>query len=309
MDVSQVKDSSTWSAVRTKKLIQDATQPPTTSNKVSVGNRGACLIPYDNRITHRCYTIPRVPLTTNKAIAPITNVRRLVLDTPFASKSTVSYGLIVYAKNSKRWLLTQRKHSIEYLLFFRGLYRLSHLPLILSRITVTERDTIKLCLTSDPGMFGNIYLYDLHLSSEDLHYALLRWVENRTHTSNLLDKLDVSNNTLAWTWPKGRLNINAEREAPFECAHREFLEEVEAKLPEPIFISDTYMSETIHTVTGRSIEARYWIYVIEKEITLTPPNNHMEVSDRRWLTTEQCQELIQYDDLFRYVVEVVNKIS
>lgn len=237
--------------------------------------------------------------------------RRLILDTPFMIRSTVSYGLIVYAKDTGRWAITQRKHSAEFLLFMRGLYRVTHLPFLLSCITKNEGDIIEKCLRQGPDVFKTVYLNDLELAPEGLSYALIRMAESRNVAVNLLSKLDLVKNTLSWTWPKGRLaySTSSERETPFDCAKREFAEEVEIILPAPLFISDTHVSETIRTITGRNIESRYWIYVVPNEIPILPPQSHPEVADRMWVNTDKCRELMNRDDLFTRVIEMVTSIQ
>lgn len=237
--------------------------------------------------------------------------RRLVLDTPFSSRSIVSYGLIVYAKDTNRWAVIQRKHSVEFLLFIRGLYRLTHLPLILSSITEDESMIIIKCLKEGPELFKSIYLKDLGLCQENLNYALIRMAESRNVVLNLLPKLDLVNNNLTWSWPKGRLQISSDsfnRETPFDCAKREFIEEVEITLPSPLFISDSYVSEVIKTITGRNIESRYWIYIIPNEISMISPTRHPEVSNRIWADTTTCRELINHDSLFSQVIDIVSSI-
>ena len=244
------------------------------------------------------------------------NIRkyRLILDTPFSTRSTISYGLIVYAKDTSRWAIIQRKHSVEFLLFIRGLYRLTHLPLLLSCITDSEAQIIKTCLKGGPNIFKIVYLKDLELCSDGLEYAMIRMAESRNIVMNLLSKLDLSKNKLSWTWPKGRLHIASDKETPFNCAKREFTEEVEIELPPPLFISDTYIGENIRTITGRNIESRYWIYIIPNEISMTLPKSHPEVADRVWVDTETCRTMISNacihrDDLFKQIVDIVSTID
>ncbi len=241
----------------------------------------------------------------------ISHKYRLILSTPFSTRSTISYGLIVYAKDTKRWALVRRKHSIEFLLFIRGLYRITHLPLLLSGLTSKEANIIKDCLSS-ALTFNRVYLQELDLDPSGLSYAIIRLTESRNLVLNLLSKISISHNELKWTWPKGRLiytsSNNDERETPFICAQREFIEEVEFTLPPPLFVSDTYLSENILTVTGRNIESRYWIYIIPNEITMTIPNDHPEVSERCWVDSQVCGQLIHHDVLFKQINTLVTEI-
>ena len=238
-----------------------------------------------------------------------TNRHRLILDTPFSTRSTISYGLIVFARDTERWAIIQRKHSVEFLLFIRGIYRLTYLPILLSCVTTNEASIIEECLKGGPDIFKDIYLNKLGLSADGLSYALIRMAESRQIVKNMLPKLDLLNNDLSWTWPKGRLHISSDRETPFDCAKREFAEEVEIILPPPLFISDTYVSENIRTITGRNIESRYWIYIIPNEIPMTPPESHPEVADRSWVDIETCRSKMGRDFLLNQVVSMVSSIE
>lgn len=245
-----------------------------------------------------------------KIIAPIPTdsdtTRRLVVSTPFHSKSTISYGLIVFAHDTRRWAVIQRKHSAEFLVFMRGLYRLTHLPLLLACITSTEAHLIRECLRIGPERYRALFLNELGLDRDELQYALIRFAESRSIINSLVATLDFSKNTLKWSWPKGRLHVGSHRESPLECAQREFTEEVEITLPHPISISDTYIGENVNTTTGRNIESRYWIYVIEHEIPIQPNPSHPEVSNRMWVDSATCATLIGHDQLFRRVLDMVH---
>lgn len=243
----------------------------------------------------------------NSIYKPNITKRRLVLDTPFSARSTISYGLIVFAKDTQRWAIIQRKHSIEFLLFIRGLYRLTHLPLLLSCITSNEAEIINRALQGGPAVFTDIFIKELDLDPSGLKYALVRMAESRNIAFNILSKLDVTKNELKWTWPKGRIHISSNRETPFACACREFFEEVEIKIPAPLFISDTYVSENVRTITGRNIESRYWIYIIPNEITMKSPEFHPEVSNRKWVDTDTCSKILSSSNtLFREIVNIIS---
>lgn len=246
--------------------------------------------------------------------------RRLILDAPFSTRSTISYGLTVYARDTGRWAIIQRKHSVEFLLIIRGLYRLTYLPLLLLSITKSESSILEKCIKGGPPVFTQIYYNDLGLCQDGLEYAMIRMAESRNVIMNLLSKLDLSKNNLKWTWPKGRLHISSDRETPFDCAKREFMEEVEIILPSPLFISDTYISENIKTITGRNIESRYWIYIIPTEIPMKNPESHPEVADRKWVDTETCKSMIttsyslrntynHHDDLFEQIIATISSIK
>lgn len=226
------------------------------------------------------------------SLVPTKGKKRVILSTPFTAPSVASYGLIVLAQDTRRIVVIQRKHSIEFLLIFRGFYRPTFLRFLLSQLVENECSTIKTCLLESTETFINIYLKGLNLPLDGLLYALVRMAESREEILRIIADLDLSQNSLLWTWPKGRLNISLIRETQFDCAKREFLEEAEISLPPPLNQPSNFISEFTTTVTGRNIEAHYWLYVIPKEIPLTAPKGHPEVSDRLWIDINECSRLI-----------------
>lgn len=220
------------------------------------------------------------------------NLHRVILSTPFSARSVISYGLMVFAKDTKRWVIVRDKHTTEYILLMKGYYRSTFTKLLLSKLTPEESQNIKMILTSTIDVFTDIYLNDLNLEKSGLLYAIVRMSESRKDILQIIDNLDVSNNTLPWTWPKGRIQNYYFKETDFQCAIREFKEEVEIDLPPSILNSDNYIEEHTSTLTGRKLESRFWIYVIPNELELHKPINHPEVSDRIWVDTETCIKLI-----------------
>lgn len=228
------------------------------------------------------------------------NISRLILDTPFIDRNIISYGLVVYALDTKKWVIIQRKHSAEFLLLIRGLYRKSHIPFLLIHITPDEANILTNCI-NNVDFFTSFYINELNLPDTGLDYAITRIKESYSIFQHLLLKFNVSENTLNWTWPKGRLsNTTSYKEKPLECAIREFIEEVEIQLPNALYISDDYVTEIIKTLSGRHIESRYWLYIIPNEINLYPPINHPEVSNRIWINiSDTLDKLYNNDTIFK----------
>lgn len=235
--------------------------------------------------------------------------RRVVLEIPFNNKVITSYGLIVYAKNTQRFAIVQRKHSVEFLLFMRGFYRLSYLPMLLSCITENEASIIKECLNRDFLFFSKIYLEELNLNKDGLFYAYFRIKELESIIFNLLLKLDLSNNQLSWNWPKGRINSTDNKESCFDCAKREFIEETEINLPPPLYVSSNYINKITKTFTDRGIESRYWIYIIPNEIEMSQPKHNVEVSNRLWADIKTCKTLVNQNDILDKAIEIINKAT
>ena len=245
-------------------------------------------INYDYNFDEIIEPVDSININSNANIKHDDNSHRIIISTPFNMRPVISYGLMVFAKDTQRWVIVRDKHTSEYILLVKGYYRPTFTKFLLSKITPEEYESIKNCLTSVISEFVNLYLNDLGLEKDGLLYAIVRMAESRTIILEMINGLDISNNTLPWNWPKGRI----EKESEFECAIREFNEEVEIVLPPPLLVTDTYVEETITTITGRKLESRFWIYVIPNEIELKKPVNHAEVSDRMWVDTETCINLI-----------------
>lgn len=220
------------------------------------------------------------------------NLRRVILSTPFTIRPIISYGLMVFAKDTKRWVIVRDKHSPEYILLMKGYYRRTFTKLLLSKLTSEESKKIIFYLTSTVDVFANVYLNELKLAKIGLLFAIVRMAESRNDILEMINDLDVSENTLPWTWPKGRIQSYYHKETNFECAMREFKEEVEIDLPPSILSSDNYIEESTSTLTGRKLESRLWIYVIPNELELSKPINHPEVCERIWVDTETCIKFI-----------------
>jgi ADP-ribose pyrophosphatase YjhB (NUDIX family) len=228
---------------------------------------------------------------------------RLILHTPFVPKSIISYGLIVYAKDTKKSLVIQRKHSAEFLLIIRGLYRKSYLPFLISSIINEEGKKLLSCC-NDYDLFNNLYHQELELSPTSYNNSLTRFKESRTLIMKILLLCNLEKNKLSWTWPKGRLSQNnqSSREHPLDCARREFTEETEIILPESLYVSKGYFSELMTTMVGRIVESRYYIYVIPNELKVKTPVSHQEVSDRKWVDNITCKILLNSS------VDIIDKV-
>lgn len=231
--------------------------------------------------------------------------RRLIITRPFTPKYTIFYGLIVFAVDSKRWLIQQQTHTVEFILFIKGTYRPTFLPIYLSCITKNEADIINNCLNANGGdeFFQEIYLKELGLELEGLVYARKRLQESHIIVEQLLPTLDLSDNKLDWIFPKGRPQFSIERESPLVSAQRQFVEDMDVKLPPALFISGDYILETIKTFNNRIIECKYWIYIVSEEFSIKSNNT------KQWCDNNICRGLISNNTLFEQVAALVDSIQ
>ena len=217
--------------------------------------------------------------------------RRLIIESPCTVKNVISYGLIVYALKTERCVIVQRRHSVEFLLFMNGLYRATYLHYLLSFITENEKNVILECLRQNKEFFSKIYL-ELNLEEKDLEYSYFRMLESKTEVLGIFNNVNLSKNTLKWSWPKGRISHNI-KETQVECAKREFLEEVEVELPDTINKLKLVITESMRTLSGINIESRFILYVIKDEFKMVSPLNNSEVSNRDWVDLKTCEILLK----------------
>ena len=126
---------------------------------------------------------------------------RLILETPFTSKTTISYGLIVFAKDTKRWIVIQRKHSVEFLLLVKGTYRIVHLPFLLMNITSEEADILSKSIKSE-DFFSDLFKNVLKFDDKAYTHARYKLYLNRELLSKLMKNADFGKNKLSWFCPK-----------------------------------------------------------------------------------------------------------
>lgn len=231
--------------------------------------------------------------------------RRLVINHPFAVRSIISYGLIVYAQDTGRTLIVQRKHSADFLLIIKGLYRPSNLPYMLCGITSAEASILRKCIESK-SHFEEVYNL-MKMDPNQFPWACIRLNQSKDDIIYILDRIDLSENQLSWFFPKGRLSCN--REIPFECAKREFNEEVECPIPDPTYLFDQYITEKVKISNNFVIENLMWLYIVDTEFKITKPKNNDEVEDRIWVTLSECRNFVDNNDIIDVVENLVLEIS
>lgn len=148
---------------------------------------------------------------------------RIVKDHPFEKQILTSYGLIIKAKNTGRYLVIQKSRTIEFMFIIRGIFKYSHLPYYISKLTSTEILYIRTIIESEE-FYNKI--------AEDFGFRERRWKKlqflkffNSHFDANNPNESDEVK--LKWEWPKGMMKKN---ETEQNCAFREFYEETGIKL-------------------------------------------------------------------------------
>lgn len=252
-----------------------------------------------------------IPSEQQAALATKRNSHRLVLETSFSIKKTISYGIILIAKNTQRMVMVQRKHTAELMIIIKGIYRVSQLPILIGQLVKPEAEKLRDWIeeyttveTKKEELFLG-WCKELGLEASDIQYAQTRFRSRYLIILTLLKRIlpSIRDSNLKWSWPKGRMCFRAnkfEKEIPLDCATREFTEEVELTMSEfgdPIYISNNYLVEIFYSVTGRIIESRYWIWIVADERPLPAVTENLEISDREWVSISECQLRLRNPDL------------
>lgn len=213
---------------------------------------------------------------------------RIIVSSAFPAHVVTSYGLKVQAKDTGRSLVVRRKHSAEFILIVKGIFRPSYLSFLVQGLVESERETLLQLLSYSRIQYLTYCSQVLRLPDPNSDYNFVVFHEHRVLLQQLLEGANVTKNTLRWSWPKGRLNYYAP-EDEYACALREFQEEVEAYLPPALTIEEEPGFEEVRVISGEVLRSKYWKYTVAEEFKVTQPLDHLEVSERAWFTENELQ--------------------
>lgn len=239
---------------------------------------------------------------------PVRNITK----SPFVSRPIYSYGFIVRALNTNRWLLVRRLYTVEYQLIMRGSFRIGNLPSLLNCLSSEEREILGSCCYEGKPNVGLIHLVIQKIfpkaDSHDKNYSLIRLQEAAPIIHSILSsRSDTGSNE--WLWPKGQQRLGEEK---IKCAIREFHEEVGHELPTILRNASFQPREKIVTSTGRQFESTYWICLIAEEFPLTQPeSSETEIGERRWVSDDEAITLLnsQRREIFLKAKEWANSVQ
>lgn len=217
-------------------------------------------------------------------------------------KPIASYGLILCAKNTGRFLIAQRRDTIEYTEFIRGRVSKYLYPVYFSRMTAIERWRLVSYtfnqLWDDLWVNHNNKFYreaypnarsKFALVKPNLEMLLRNFPIQQPHTT-------TTNSGPSWGFPKGKLNYASEK--PEHAAIREFIEETRIQLDYKNLIDAPSLTETFTGTNGKVYSTTYFIALVDEEtpIQYTTPNcmrpNTVseEIADMRWVSIETARE-------------------
>lgn len=228
--------------------------------------------------------------------------RILIQQNPFVVEAASSYGLIVYARNTRKWFLVKRRHSHYLIMILRGCFTTANIPDFVTKMTDDEIQHLIRCL--DDREYMERFVVETFQEDNPV-WSVLVWGRLQESKQVFLDSLklrdgrDGAYTDTDWCWVKGRQMSNPSKnyvEDGQDAAFREFTEEsgidllAEAK---NLTLSTKTFQFTFSGNSGRKYASVFWICLVDEEIC--PPaqfTDYLEVSGRSWFTTTEVFEKI-----------------
>lgn len=199
-----------------------------------------------------------------------------------------------------KFLLIQRKDSLNFVEFVRGKYMpndLNYLINMIKNMTISEQ--MKLLNFSFEELWKNVWGRSSKTHRNDYEISLNKY----NQISKLLPKLIEENPSQwkepEWGFPKGRRN---EHESDLHCAIREFEEETNIhKNTFKILDNILPVSETFFGSNHVHYCHKYYLAVFDSqvEVRVASQNHHMirEIGDIRWLSFDEALQKIRPDNI------------
>ena len=235
-----------------------------------------------------------------------TNDNRLSIEDNTGGINIKEYGdmeLFSIIKNSVKFLLIQRKHTLGFLEFIRGRYNIDNVEGIIflfKQMTPDEIERIKNNTFDELWNFvwGNknrVNFQNEYIMSKDKFNKLKNENNGSLSLNFYIDNIEPSWSYAEWGFPKGRRN---NKEEDLECAIREFQEESNYN-PEDYVVID-YINPLIESLIGTNgINYRHVYYIgmaINKKDPVIDNTNQIqscEIGDIRYFTYEEAINIIR----------------
>lgn len=210
-----------------------------------------------------------------------------------------SYGILLFHRSKDgeiKYLLSQRRDTIEYTDYLKGKYLYVHLQKYFSLMTDDERRRL-ICYNFD-DLWDDLWVdHTNRLYHEMYEKAKIKFSANITTMKRLLNKTTSQTNEPRWGFPKGKRNGNEDMIA---CALREFCEETNLILNYSHIMSIPPAVEIFKGSNDKMYRTVYYIAQVPEEIL--PPRIPVdgirtdtiseEVYNLRWLNATQAEKVL-----------------
>lgn len=210
-----------------------------------------------------------------------------------------SYGILLFYKDKDgeiKYLLSQRRDTIEYTDYIKGNYLYAHLQRYFSLMTIEERQ--RLVLYNFDDLWDDLWVdHTNRLYIEMKERAKFKFTANITTMKRFLSNTESIALEPSWGFPKGKRNNNEEL---ITCALREFCEETNLILDYSHLVSIPPAVEIFKGTNDKMYKTIYYIAQVPEEII--PPRIPVdgirtdtiseEVYRLKWLTSDNAIKLL-----------------
>jgi len=218
-----------------------------------------------------------------------------------------------YRKDIK-FLIIQRKHSLSYLEFMRGMYNENNHEDITKIFSYMSKNEITMIQTLDFQLLWDALWQKTAYSkafTKEMNTSNKKF--NHLKSINFFESVNTVYDTPEWGFPKGRRN---KYEKNIDCAIREFTEETNFKTF-TIFDRINNLSETFNGTNNIEYKHVYWLAGTEKT-DIEFENETYEVGNIGWFTIDEVLKLFRpYDttkinlinQLYFFLIIMIEKIN
>ncbi len=210
-----------------------------------------------------------------------------------------SYGILLFyidPDNKLRYLLAQRRDTIEYADFLRGRYSFPNLTTYFSLMTPDERKRLR--NYSFDELWDDLWVnHDTRFYREVRPKARAKYDANHQLMVDLLENTNTTREEPGWGFPKGKKNLN---EIELECAFREFTEETKMSIDYLNLLGLPPSKEVFKGSNGKMYSTVYYIAQVANQIPirkmvvdgLRTETISAEISNLRWCTLEEAMAIL-----------------
>jgi len=211
-----------------------------------------------------------------------------------------SYGIVLFYVDNNNiiwYLLAQRRDTIEYVNYIRGIYSPAYLETYFKLLTPDER--YRLCVYTFDELWDDLWInHDTHYYKDGKQKAKAKFQANIEVMHKLLKNTTSFRDEPSWCFPKGRKHT---WENDVECAFREFREETKLKIDYLNLINILPSKEVFRGSNGKMYSTIYYIAQIDKKLPIRQiaVNNPLrdktiseEISNLQWTTLVEALKIL-----------------
>ena len=215
-------------------------------------------------------------------------------------------------KDKIRFLLVQRKHSLNYINFIRGIYDDNNFNEIKKIFSLMSNHEINTIYNNDfDYLWNNLWnktakkkIYQKEYNESKNKFIKIQKLEY----INKLADIGSEYNTPEWEFPKGRKNIN---ESNYDCAIREFYEETGIdKNNYTILNNINSIHDNFIGTNDMNYKHIFYLGIIKKKNIINYYNSNIksknEIEESRWYTWEDALRIFR--PYYANKINIINKL-